>query len=165
MAGTRTAPTVDGTPPWQNVSFQFIDSSEDIRSVSIQFPPGTTAAQIEAVAAALQTRSNASLFNIEVKAAYASAPDAGNADPVVHLSVFDNVVMLFKNQLNQSQNIFIVAPTTDVQPTGSDTPDTTELIPLGLVVVNALEMGTTDDWQVISARYTERREKNQRTYM
>jgi len=165
MAGVRTAPTVDGTPPWQNVSFAFIDSSEDKRSISGQFPPGTTAAQIEAIAAALQTRSNASLYEVRVTAAYSSQPDVGNADAVAHISVFDNVVMLFKDQANHSQDFFIPAPTTDVQPTDSDTPDTTELLPLGLVITNALEQGTTDDWQVISARYTERREKNQRTYM
>lgn len=165
MAGTRTAPTVDGTPPWQDVSFRFVDASEDVRSVSGQFPPGTTAAQIEAIAAALQTRSNASLFEVRVTDSYASAPDAGNADPVVHISVFDNVVMLFKDQENHSQDFFIPAPTSDVQPENSDQPDTAELIPLGLVIVNALEMGTTDDWQTISARFTERREKNQRTLM
>lgn len=165
MAGTRTAPTVDGTPPWQNVSFMFIDASEDSRAISGQFPPGTTAAQIEAIAAALQTRSNASLYRVDVTASYASQKDPGNADPVVHLSVYDNVVMLFKDQENHSQDFFIPAPTTEVQPDGSDTPDTTELLALGIVIVNALEQGTTDDWQVISARFTERREKNQRTFM
>lgn len=165
MPGTRTAPTVDGTPPFQNVSFQFIDSTEDIRSVSIQLPPGSTSAQIEAIAAALQARSNASLYNIEVKASYTSAPDVGNALAEVHISVFDNVVVLFKDQVNHSQDIFVLAPIVALQPDDSDTPVATQLTAIILSVTAALEQGTTDDWQAISARYTERREKNQRTFI
>lgn len=165
MPGTRTAPTVDGTPPFQQVSFQFIDSTEDIRSVSIQLPPGATAAQIEAIAAALQARSNASLFKIEVKEVYASTPDVGNALAEVHISVFDNVVVLFKDQLNHSQDIFVLAPITALQPDDSDTPVGTQLTAIILAVTSALEQGTTDDWQAVSARYTERREKNQRTFI
>lgn len=165
MAGVRSAPTVDGTPPFQTASYRFIDSTEDIRTVSIQFPPGTTAAQIEAVGTQLQALSNASLFQIDVRAVYASTPDVANADPVVHISVFDNVVVLFKDQLNHSQDIFVVAPTTDLQPDDSDTPVGSELTALILAVTNGLEQGTTDDWQAVSARYTERREKNQRTFI
>lgn len=165
MPGTRTAPTVDGTPPYQQVGYQFIDSTEDIRTISVQFPPGTTAAQIEAVATQLQALSNASLFNIEVKAAYKSNPDVGNALAAVHISVYDNVVVLFKDQLNHSQDIFVVAPITDLQPDDSDTPVAAELTALILAVTNGLEQGTTDDWQAVSARFTERREKNQRTYI
>lgn len=165
MPGTRTAPTVDGTPPYQTASYQFIDSSEDVRSVSIQFPPGTTAAQIEAVAAQLQLLTNASLFKVDVRAVYGSTPDVGNALAEVHMSVYDNVVVLFKDQLNHSQDIFVVAPITDLQPTDSDTPVGTELLALTLAVTAGLEQGTTDDWQAVSARFTERREKNQRTYI
>jgi len=165
MPGTRTAPTVDGTPAFQNVSFQFIDSTEDIRSVSVQFPPGTTAAQIEAIAIALQAKSNASLYNIEVTAKYSSAPDVGNALPEVHISVYDNVVVLFKDQVNHSQDIFVLAPITTLQPDDSDTPVGTQLTALILAMTAALEQGTTDDWQAISARFTERREKNQRTFI
>lgn len=165
MPGTSTAPTVDGTPPFQHVSFSFIDSSEDIRSIAIQLPPGATAAQIQAIANQLQSLSNASLFKVSVTASYSSIPDVGNAEPEVHMSVYDNVVVLFKDQLNHSQDIFIPAPTTDLQPTDTDTPDSAELLALGVAVTAALEQGTTDDWQPVSARYTERREKNQRTFI
>lgn len=165
MAGVRTAPTVDGTPGYQHVAFRFIDSTEDVRSVAIQFPPGTTAAQIEAVATQLQALSNASLFEVIVEGRYSSVPDVANADNVVHISVFDNVVVLFKDELNRSQDIFVVAPTTALQPDNSDTPDGTELTALILAVTNGLEQGTTSDWQAVSARFTERREKNQRTYI
>jgi len=165
MPGTRTAGTVDGTPPFQRVSFAFIDATEDIRSVSIQVAAGATAAQINAIANQLQLHSNASLYKITVEAVYDSQPDPGNALDEVHISVFDNVVVLFKDQENHSQDIFIVAPTTDLQPANSDTPDTTELLALGVAVTAALEEGTTDDWQAVSARFTERREKNQRTFM
>lgn len=165
MPGTRTAPTVDGTPPFQYASYQFIDSTEDVRSVGVQLPPGATAAQIEAIGVQLQALSNASLFKITVQAVYGSTPDVGNALAAVHISVYDNVVVLFKDQLNHSQDIFVVAPIADLQPTDSDTPVPAELTALILAVTNGLEQGTTDDWQAVSARYTERREKNQRTYI
>lgn len=165
MPGTRTAPAVDGTPPFQQASYQFIDSTEDIRSITIQLPPGATAAQIEAIGTQLQAKSNASLYKIEVKAVYASTPDVGNALPEVHISVYDNVVVLFKDQLNHSQDIFVLAPITALQPDDSDTPVGTQLLALTLAVTAALEQGTTDDWQAVSARYTERREKNQRTFI
>lgn len=165
MPGTRSAPTVDGTPPFQYASYQFIDFSEDIRSVGVQLPPGTTAAQIEAIGTQLQALSNASLFKITVQAVYGSTPDVSNAEGVVHLSVYDNVVVLFKDQLNHSQDIFVVAPIADLLPPNTDTPIGSELTALILAVTNGLEQGTTDDWQAVSARYTERREKNQRTFI
>src|ERR1041384_1303111 len=160
MPGTRTAPAVDGTPPFQRATFSLIDSTEDIRSISIQLPPGATAAQIQAIATQLQDLTNASLYRVEVNAVYDSAPDPGNALEEVHISVFDNVVILLKDQLNHSLNFFVPAPVTDLQPADSDTPDTTELLALGIALTAALEQGTTDDWQNVSARYTERREKN-----
>lgn len=162
MPGTRTAGTVDGTPPFQRVSYSFVDASEDIRSIAIQLPPGSTAAQIEAIGAQLQLLTNASLFKIEVTASYASAPDAGNAIEELHESVFDNVAMLLKDQVNHSQNFFVPAPILDLVPADSDTPIGLELVALVLALTAALEQGTTDDWQAVSARYTERREKNQR---
>lgn len=165
MPGTRTAPAVDGTPPYKFASYQFVDSTEDIRSVGVQLPAGTTATQIDAIATQLQALTNASLFKVEVKEIYGSVPDPGNALAAVHISVYDNVVVLFKDQLNHSQDVFVPAPTTDLQPDDSDTPVAAELLALILAVTNALEEGTTDDWQAVSARYTERREKNQRTFI
>lgn len=165
MAGTRTAPVVDGTPPFQRASYRFIDASEDIRSIAIQFPAGTTAAQIEAIGNQLQALSNASLFAVEVTASYASQPDVSEADAVVHMSVYDNVVVLFKDDTNRSYDVFVPAPTAELQPTDTDTPVGTELTALILAVTSALEQGTTLDVQAVSARFTERREKNQRTFI
>lgn len=165
MPGTRTAPAVDGTPPYVYVGYKFIDATEDVRTIGIQLPSGATAAQIESIGTQLQALSNASLFSIEVKQIYASVPDVGNALAAVHISVYDNVVMLLKDQENHSQDLFIVAPTTALQPDDSDTPDGTALTALILAATAALEEGTTDDWQAVSARFTERREKNQRTYI
>lgn len=164
MPGTRTAPTVDGTPPFQRASYSLIDASEDVRTISIQLPVGATAAQIEAIGTQLQDLTNASLFQIEVNQVYGSQPDPGNALEAVHLSVFDNVVLLLKDQLNHSQNFFVPAPVTDLQPADSDTPVVSEILALGIALTAGLEQGTTDDWQLVSLRYTERREKNQRVF-
>lgn len=162
MPGTRTAPVVDGTPPFQQASYRFVDATGDIRSISIQFPPGTTATQINAIATQLQALTNASLFEVRVNQVYGVPPDQAEALNEVHISVFDNVVVLFKDEVNHSQDVFIPAPTTDLQPDDGDSPVTVELTALILAVTAALEQGTTSDWQAVSARYTERREKNQR---
>ena len=165
MPGTRTAPTVNGTPTFSRVSVRMIDASQDIRSVAWQLGLGATNAQIEAAVDNIQDYSNASMFQIEVTAVYNSAPAVTNALAEVYPSVYDNVVLLYKDALNNSQNIFIPAPTTDLQPSGSDSPD-----PVTLALIRASFAATmngtgTAGWAPISARFSERREKNQRIFI
>lgn len=157
----RTAPTVNGTPAYSNVSLHFIDASGDKRSVSVQAGPGVTAAEIEAYAENIADASNANLWKIEVSQIYASAPSKASAVEAIYPSVYDNVVVLLKTDMNRSQNVFIPAPNDTIMPPDSDVPDATALALMAVTFINVLEGTGTENYNTVSARFTERREKNQ----
>lgn len=158
---TRTAPTVDGNPQYWNVSYHFIDASGDVRSISVKAPEGVTNAQINALGSSLQTYSNASLYKIEKSEVYSGDESRSNADAEVYPSVYDNVVILYKTVDGRSQNIFIPAPTTTIQPSGQDTPDVTVVATFNLTALNVLNGDPSVGYTPRSTRFTERREKNQ----
>jgi hypothetical protein len=156
---TRTAPTVDGSPSYVAASFRLIDASGDKRSFQLKLPAAATAAQIEAVAASLAAATNASLYAVEVTEAYAGAINAGNASEVVHESVYDNIVILFKDTsgVPVSQNGFIPAPNSALVEPGDDI-DTSNA--LYTAFRDAVATALAGGYAAITARYTERREKN-----
>ena len=158
---TRSAPAVDGTPTFQLISARWIDASGDKRAVSLQVDAGTTAAEVDAFLDNTQNASNASLYEVRVEAVYFSQPQTANATAGVYPSVYDNVVLLLKNQLNISRNWFIPAPDATIMDTDSDTPNTVAAQLIAASVATAIEGTSTDDWSGVSTRFTERREKNQ----
>lgn len=162
MAGTRTAPTVDGTVTFKAMSMKLVDSSGDERTVRIQpLKAAVTNTEIEALVAATQTLTNASIAVVNVIDIYSGALSASNADDAVYTSVYDNVVLLEKNSTTtQAINAFIPAPINT-------------LIDAGDVVDTDLVAYTTwrgavgdvlaDEFAPVSVRFTERREKNDST--
>jgi len=160
----RTAPTVNGTPTYQQVSLGFIDYTGDQRSIAFNVPAGVTVAQIEAAAEAIAAGSNASLFKISSNAIYEGSSSKSNATSGAnHSSVFDNIVLLYRNPTTRAtQDGFVPAPIDDLFLEGTDTPD---VDPAGDLagIVSAIEalLGAAA-WNAISARFTERREINQR---
>lgn len=161
MPGTRTAPAINGTPAYQLISFHYIDYSGDRRSVSVQTGAGVANSALEALADNMQDYSNASLWKVGVEAVYAGDMVRANALAEVYPSVYDNVVILYKTADNRSQNIFIPAPTEEIQPQDQDTPDTATLITFNLVALPVLNGTPSIGYTARSARFTERREKNQ----
>jgi len=161
----RTAPTVNGTPTFQRVSFHFIDATGDQRSDSYNVPAAATVAQIEAAGAAIAASSHASLWKIETTAVYEGNSSKTNADTgVENNSVFDNVVILFRNPTTRAtQDGFVPAPAVELFVSAdSDTPDTDPAGDLAGVASAIEAMLGAAAWNVISARYTERREMNTR---
>lgn len=159
MAGTRTAPSISATDPvYIAISFHLIDAGGDKRSVSLKAnPTNATDANIEDAAAKLQTASNASVWKVEVSEIYAGAASAANADDSVFESVYDNVVILYKDDtVPVSQNGFVPAPIGSM--ISDDVVDTTNTTYTD--IRDALETLLNDDYQAISVRYTERRDKN-----
>lgn len=157
----RSAPAVNGTPQYGKISLHFIDASGDKRSVSVQSGPGVTNAQLETFAENIADASNALLYRIEVTSVYNSIPDNDLAIEAIYPSVYDNVVLLYKTADNRSQNVFIPAPNDTIMPANSDVPDVTALTLMSLPITNVLEGTGPIDYQSVSARFTERREKNQ----
>jgi len=159
MAGTRTAPTVDGTPNLRYATFHFIDVSKDRRSVTIEIDLAATAAEIEALAAALAAASNASLFAIDDRLQYFSPAVAANGvNDDKSESVYANVVMLAVGNTKQTEDLFIPAPNANIMIEGSDNPD--QASAQLMAIATAYEALATGTKVVTGVRYTERREKN-----
>lgn len=161
----RTAPTVNGTPTYQQVSMTFIDYTGDVRSISFNVPAAATVAQIEAAAEAIADGSNASLFKISTSAVYEGNGSKTNATSGAnHSSVFDNMVLLYRNPTTRAtQDGYVPAPVDDLFIEGTDDPNTDPAGDLAGIISAIEGMLGAAAWNAISARFTERREINQRT--
>jgi hypothetical protein len=159
MAGTRTAPTVNGTPTFKRVSVSYMDVSGDKRSVSYPIGNADTDAEVEALVAALQAGSQATIYRVSVEDVYNSVEDSGNAEAGSRDSVYDNVAVLAKSSANVSRNFFLPAPDPSIMLGDQDQvdPGSTEL---GAIFTAYLAVSAT--FSILSARYTERREINQK---
>lgn len=160
VAGTRTAPTVDGLNTYVQVQLRWIDWTGDKRSDSYVFTAAlATNANIETFAAAMQAGSNASLYEIGVKDVYSAVGDSGDASEEVWENVTDNLVLQAKQPLGgQSQRDYIPSPinamfienTDDIDPTNG------ALIAIIAAWVTLLEAS----YEVVGARFTSRRQIN-----
>lgn len=155
----RTAPTINGTPTYLTVSFRWIDASGDVRADSLQLPATTTDAQIEAIVAALAAISNASLYAVVVGQQYNSVADKSDAVDAPKDSVFDNFAILAKTALNESRRVFLPAPEGATFVAGTDQVDPTNADIATLFAAILAPLGVTYD--IVSIRYTERREINE----
>jgi len=155
----RTAPTVDGTPDYKLVSLHYIDASGDLRSDSLQVPAAATDAQIEAFAESIADITNSSLYQIKVSFTYNSVADKDDAVDATKDSVYDNLVVLAKTALNLSARSYVPAPEGALFVPGTDQIDPTNAdLAVYFAAFLALVGGTYD---IVSARYTERREINE----
>jgi len=153
------APSVDGTPTFKIVHLSYIDASGDVRTDSVQTPATMTDAQASAFAVASGDLANASLYRVAVEDVYNSIPDKSNATDEPKESVFDNFVILAKNDLNASARAFIPSPLGSLFVTGTDQVDPSS-VPMGVYLTAYLAM-VGAGWQVTQIRYTERREINE----
>ncbi len=163
MAGTRTAPTVDGLNAFKIVTLKWIDWTADKRSDSYIFDAATaTNANVETFAAAMQAGSNASLYEIRVGDAYSSVGDGGNALEEVWENVGDNLVIQAKQPLGGMSirdyipspiNAMFIENTEDIDPTNA-----------ALIAIIAAFVAMIDvTYEVVGARLTHRRQINQQT--
>lgn len=154
MPGTRTAPTVDGTPDYKIVSLTWYDYTGEQRTDSYQFDADATAAEVEAFADAMQAVSNATLWRVSVSDTYNSVGDSSNALEQVWEDIKTNVAVLAKDSLNNSQNIFIPSPINAMFIEGTEELDPTN-VAFAAVLTAYLAMKT--GYSVVSARFSQRR--------
>lgn len=154
MPGTRTAPTVDGTFDYINVSISLIDYTGEVRTDSYQLDADSTDAEVEAFVAATAALSNASVWRVRVGQVYNSVPDSSNAIEEVWEDIKTNLVILAKNPLNDAQNIFIPAPINDLFIEGTEELDPTN-VALGDYLTAYLAMKA--NYSIVSGRFTQRR--------
>lgn len=91
MPGTRSAPTVDGTPTYKSVSASLYDADEGDTTVTFRIDAASTDAEIEAYIVALQAGSNASVYDVRVEDVYQGIGLASNALADDYVSVKDAV--------------------------------------------------------------------------
>lgn len=158
-----TASAVDGTGDYARVSFSFIDWTGDPRSISALVPAGVTAGQIQGVAEALGEYSHAVLWKVEVTQVYEGSSSKTGASDDGRASVYDNVVVLFRNPTTrQTQDMFVPAPVELLFIPATDSPNTDPTSDLAVLSSLWENMLGAAAYNPISARYTERREINQR---
>jgi len=166
----RTAPVIDGTPLYKDVSLRWIDVSGDKEADNYTFPPTVTAAEIEAFADAMGDASNANLYEVIVKDVYADLPNVDDAVEATKESIFDVAVLGAKTPTKLYQNLFVRAPidallvdvgagSTDIIAAGAA--ELVAAMDAWLVLLNKAAAG----YEVISGRYTERTEINQKISM
>lgn len=160
MSGTRSAPTVDGgTPNRVRLSTRWMDAGGEKRAVSLDVPASITDAQIDSLVNTTQILSNATCYEINKILSYTSIPLETNAEtdsPFV--SVYDNLVLLVKDPtINKAQDMFIPAIEGIVVLDG-DVIDTTDTDYIAFR--NAVVSAVGGSYQAVTARFTERRDKN-----
>lgn len=159
MPGTRTAPTVDGSPQFISVSITVQDYTGEQRTDSYQLDADSSNAEIEAFVDAVQALSNATIFRVTVGQVYNSVGDNSNAVEDVYENAKTNVVLLFKNAVNAGANFFIPAPVESLFIDGTEEIDPTN-VPLGTLLTSIPPMRT--GYSAVSARLTHRRQIGQR---
>lgn len=156
----RTAPTVNGTPSTKLISFRFIDAQGDLRAVSVRaLPANATNANIESFADAIEAMTNANLYQIVVEDEYTSVADTSTAVNAPIVSARSNIVVSAKNVVGDLKNTFIPAPDAALFIPESDTPFVDALFtPIFTAYLALLGSG----YEIVSVRYTERREVNEK---
>lgn len=164
-AGTRTAPTVNGTPTYKVLSFHLIDASGDKATASWRVPNTVIASEIETAVAAYQAVTQASVYKVTVADTYNSVEDAGNAQNDERMSVYDRLGVLVRDATAMADNLPILAPEPATMLGDADEidPDNATTLPAwftaGLALLNG-GAGGSGTFGVISARYSERSEMN-----
>lgn len=156
MPGTRTAPTVDGTPNWKVVSVTLYDYTGEQRTDSYYFDADSTSAEIEAFIVALQATTNGTIWKVGVTDLYNSIGDSGNAVEEVWEDADTNVVLLAKSPtVVQGMDFYIPAPINAmfIEGTNEIDPTSTELAAF-MTAILAMKTG----YSFVSARLTSRRD-------
>jgi len=153
------AGVVDATPTRRIVHFQYIDSEGKPRTDSYDVSAATTDAQINALSVALGAITNASLWNVGYTNWYAVEPaQKGNAVDETNDSVYDNLVILMKDAINNSFDFYVPAnneAVSMVADTENPDPTTTEMVALFAAID-----GIWNSYIPFSVRYTERKNTN-----
>jgi hypothetical protein len=111
-SGTRTAPTINGTGTYKQISVTFVSVIEDTpRSESYILAPGSSDAEIEAFIVALQAESTASIHKVAVSDVYVGLALKSNATADGKPSLDDKLVIRTKNQAhNNIRYVNVPAP-------------------------------------------------------
>lgn len=147
MPGTRTAPAATSTVTYKIISFVMVDVDDNQTTVSFYTDDTATPTEVEAVAAALQAISNASLFEIHFADVWAGTKLATNAVSDDYASIADAIRLSYKGGLGGYLRNYVPSPLGDLVLPGNivDTSDaayiawrdaTTAVVPAGFTLLN-----------------------------
>lgn len=158
MAGTRTAPTVDGTPNKCILGIRVMDSSGDKYSESLTLLGIPADADVEAYVAAYQAMTQATVYEVSINSVYNGDADPDNATTDQRNSAKDGVNLLWHDDINlKAQSTRVVAPVTGGMQGNQDIP----LLTFAAFTTLIAETGDLlTDYALQSAQFTERRERN-----
>lgn len=155
MAGTRTAPTISGTPNYIAVSVTLYDYTGEQRTDSYRLDADTTAAEIEAFVAALQATTNGTIWRVRVADVYNSVGDSSNAVEEVWEEASSNLVLLAKDANDNAIDFYVPAPINSMFIEGTENIDPTNAT---LAALLAAILPMKAGYSFVSARFTSRRD-------
>lgn len=161
MPGTRTAPDVDGSPDFLQLSFSWIDYVGDRYTCSF-LASGTAAtpAEIEALGDVLQAASNASLWRIQVIQDYQGQMLKSNALEEVWNDAEDVAVIHYKNPTTRADlYVNFPAPLDDMFVEGTEQVDTADVLFTNILAAVAAVVPT--GFNPATVRFSKHREVNQ----
>lgn len=155
---TRTAPTIDGSPPFVTLLIRMIDARNDKRSFNIDIDPSATNTDIDAAVNALQTATNASIYEVKVQAAYSGAALVTNATNAVFTSADDLINITFRNAGDKTTRRAEIRAPLGQLVDGGEVVNTDDAI--YIAVRDAFNTILPLAYDPVSARFTERSNKN-----
>lgn len=156
MPGTRTAPTIDGTPTFIQISVTLYDYTGEQRTDSYFVDADSTNAEIEAYVAALQAATNGTVWRVKVGYVYNSIGDSSNALEEVWEDADSNFVALIKAPaIEKGQDWYIPAPINAMFVEGTNEIDPTNAT---LAAWLAAILPMRANYAVVSGRFTSRRD-------
>lgn len=155
MAGTRTAPTVDGNATFLAVSLTFYDYTGEQRTDSYKLDADSTDAEIETFVAAMQNMSNGTLWRVKVGKVYNSVGDPSNAVEEVWEEASANLVFLAKDAADNSIDFYVPAPINAAFIEGTEDIDPTYI---GITNLLGSILLMKAGYSFVSARFTSRRD-------
>lgn len=156
---TRTAPDASLIAPNKVITtLHFIDASGDLYASSVVSTFSITDAQIQGIANAYQSVTQASLYKVSQTREWLGDADPDNADVGQRNSVKSGINLLWKNTSSlNSQSVRVIAPVATVMQGNQDIPLLSDADMTALIV--ALQDPLTG-YDLVSAQYTERRERS-----
>ena len=161
MPGTRTAPVVGAlTPTKSGASLSLIDASGDLYSEAL-FVAGdgyVDLAEVQAVSAAYQAATNASLWKVTQVIEWEGEADPDNALAIFRASIAEGINLLIKDPATQvSYTPRLIAPIAEVMQGNQDIPLLTGA--LAALVTQYLTVLGNPPFSLDSMQFTGRRER------
>jgi len=163
MAGTRTAPIIGALTVTENlISIRTVDASEDLHSEPIKVIGGGLAdmAEIEALTAAYQAATQASVYEVAHTAVWTGSINPTNAQALFRGGVEDGINLGFNDTdvFNSQFGFRLVAPVAATMVSNSDQPVVPIVTPMSELVAALITLAGAG-FSLETLQYTGRKDR------